>query len=386
MRANKNSAVELQYLNSFFEHFYLILHSVTNLQFLMQTNNTNVDIFEQLVVFLLGYSRTKVENESRFSCLSQKSQQYPKYLGQQEIKVDIQPQISSHIFICTICVLDAKTTGVPWKNAEVHARGLWQGGLPNPIFSFTLNTNICAKLFAFSLTTEIGQTPSSFGHETQSWEGSERRVFTDRSRAERDAGAPAAESCQNRQAKKKKKAFGEISQKCFKFPKKKKKAKKLLASPVCLRIGCRPANPRTRKSKKRQHGAFRHSQIYPPRIGQNAYSVLLKLIKHASVTDARSSWLGRGRALMDSAFVHVAARHATCWTAFAGLSAAAAAAAAARPERPLCGWMPDHLQVVSVLPQPGGVKVTQQGKRVLACGYNRMHLRGESQVLSRSTH
>lgn len=168
------------------------------------------------------------------------------------------------------------------------------------------------------------------------------------SRNGRPTGAPAAKSCQ-------KKCFWRSHSKMFQVSRRKRLKLLASSSPVCTHFGGR-RRIIAQESWKRQHGAIRHSQIYPPCIRKNAYSVLLKLIKHASITDAGSSWLERCLALMYSAFIHVAACHAACWTVFPGLLAAA------RPERPLGGWMPDHFQAVSILPQPEWVKVMQQGK------------------------
>lgn len=144
-------------------------------------------------------------------------------------------------------------------------------------------------------------------------------------------GAPAAESCQNRQQK----CFWRNQPKMFQVSRRKKQKLLALSSPVCTRFWGR-RRIIAQERWKRQHGAIRQSNISSV-YQENAYSVLLMRIKHASVTDARSSWLERCRALMYSAFIHVAACHATCWTVFPGLSAAAC------PEQPLCGWMPDHL-------------------------------------------
>lgn len=91
------------------------------------------------------------------------------------------------------------------------------------------------------------------------------------------------------------------------------------------------ANHRTRKLKKAAWCSQTQSNISSVYQEKCIFCAAFKLIKHASVTDARSSWSERCRALMYSAFIHVAACHATCWTVFPGLSAAA------RPEQPLCG-------------------------------------------------
>lgn len=139
-------------------------------------------------------------------------------------------------------------------------------------------------------------------------------------------GGPAAESCQNRQQKM---LWAKSVKKVSSFPKKEAKTAGVVIA--VLHASEADGESSHKKAEKRQHGAIRHSQIYPPCIRKNAYSVLLKLNKHASVTDARSSWLERWRALMYSAFIHVAACRATCWTVFPSLSAAA------RPGQPFCG-------------------------------------------------
>lgn len=93
--------------------------------------------------------------------------------------------------------------------------------------------------------------------------------------------------------------------------------------------------------KKAEKGSMVQSDTlkYILCLRRNAYSVLLKRIKHASFTDARSSWLERCRALLYSAFIHVATCHLTPLGRVLGCIQVG-------PE------VLDHSQTVSTLPRP----------------------------------
>lgn len=97
--------------------------------------------------------------------------------------------------------------------------------------------------------------------------------------------------------------------------------------------------------KKAEKGSMVQSDTlkYILCIRRNAYSVLLKRIKHASFTDARSSWLERCRALLYSAFIHVATCHLTPHDRVLGCIQVG-------PE--VLRRVPDPSQTVSTLPRP----------------------------------
>lgn len=175
----------------------------------------------------------------------------------------------------------------------------------------------------------------------QSREASERSAFTDYSRAKngRPAGAPAAESCgRGGWAWRQHDCFWRDRSKIFQVSWKKEAKTAGVAVAGLLPLLGRAANRGARKLKK---GSMVQSDTlkYILCLRRNAYSVLLKRIKHASFTDARSSWLERCRALLYSAFIHVATCHLTPLDRVLGCIQVG-------PE------VLDHWQTVSTLPRP----------------------------------
>lgn len=142
--------------------------------------NTNAEVFEQLVMYLLSYSRPKSRKWKSISCLSQQIQQYPRYSGQQRTKVSVQPhdqllKTNKHgffaLFVFSTRKKKKKITGAPWNIVE------------NKFMQ-----EVCGRwgfwIFLVCWKQTSGQNCSSFlldpvfGHdETWSWEGSEPSAF-----------------------------------------------------------------------------------------------------------------------------------------------------------------------------------------------------------------
>lgn len=210
----------------------------------------------------------------------------------------------------------------------------------------------------------------------QSREASERSAFTDYSRAKngRPTGAPAAEPCgrEGGGGTPARVLLARSVKSISSLPKERSKNRQRRHRRTA------PASEAGGESwrKKAEKGSMVQSDTlkYILCIRRNAYSVLLKRIKHASFTDARSSWLERCRALLYSAFIHVATCRLTSLDRVLH-------SGRARSPPPSARRLADRLHTPPA-------RVSQRdaaGGSVQACGYNLMQLRGYLQVLSRST-
>lgn len=147
------------------------------------------------------------------------------------------------------------------------------GGALKSHFLFYLqirNRNVCAELFVFSFTVDRNHPSSNpvldtMRHKLRRDQREVRIQIAAEQKWDARQELPAAESCQNRQQKKKKNCFWRNESQMFQVSPE-ERCEKLLASksPVCALDRGRRTNHRTRKLKKRQRGAIGHSQIDPP--------------------------------------------------------------------------------------------------------------------------
>lgn len=176
----------------------------------------------------------------------------------------------------------------------------------------------------------------------QSREASERSAFTDYSRAKngRPTGAPAAESCgRGRGGAPARTLLARSVKNISSLPKERSKNRQRRRTAPASEAGGESWRKKAEKGSMVQSDTLKYILC----IRRNAYSVLLKRIKHASFTDARSSWLERCRALLYSAFIHVATCHLTPHDRVLGCIQVG-------PE--VLRRVPDPSQTVSTLPRP----------------------------------
>lgn len=184
--------------------------------------------------------------------------------------------------------------------------GAGAGGALDSHFLFCLQseTNVGAEMFVFSFApkTEMDRSRSSFGQDERKPRGigakcvyrlqpSEKRT-SDRSSCRRVMrGGGGGERQQER-------FWRDRSKIKIKIQVSRRKKQKPRHRPLLRQA----ASHRARKLKKGSM-VLSDTLCYILCIRRNAYSVLLKLFKHASFTDARSSWLERCWALLYSAFM-----------------------------------------------------------------------------------